>query len=121
MSESHEPEMPSPASVSPEQVQEITKHIKKYVTIGICQVFFSFVTVGISFWNFGSTATQVLLTLLTAALNGGVVAAIMMHLKEEKQTIWKFLIFTGVFFFILFFLTYLARTDDIVQTLHNHH
>jgi hypothetical protein len=42
-------------------------------------------------------------------------------LKEEKRTIWKFLIFTGVFFFILFFLTYLARTDLISQTVHNHH
>ena len=121
MSESHAPETASPATVSPEHAREINKHIKGYLKIGVVQVLFSLATVAVSFGNFRSTAMQVGLTLLAAAANGTLVAGILMHLKEEKRTIWKFLIFTGVFFFILFFLTYLARTDPIMETHHNHH
>ncbi len=121
MSESHAPDAASSAAVSPEQTREINKHIKSYLKIGVVQVLFSLATVAISFGNFRSTAMQVSLTLLAAAANGTLVAGILMHLKEEKRTIWKFLIFTGIFFFILFFLTYLARTDTIMPTLHNHH
>ena len=117
-SESHTPE---PAGVSQEQVRDIQKHIKGYLKIFVAQVAFAVAMVMVSFWNFGSTAAQVGATLFVAAVNGILVACILMHLKEEKRTIWKFLIFTGVFFFILFFLTYLARTDTIIQTLHNHH
>lgn len=117
-SESHTPE---PAPVSQEQVREIQKHIVGYFKIFIVQVVFALAMVAISFVNYASNAAQVAATLLVAAANGILVAGILMHLKEEKRTIWKFLIFTGVFFFVLFFLTYLARTDTIVQTLHNHH
>jgi heme/copper-type cytochrome/quinol oxidase subunit 4 len=117
-SESHTPE---PAPASQEQVREIQKHIIGYWKIFAVQVAFAIAMVLISFGNFGSSAAQVAATLFVAALNGILVAGILMHLKEEKRTIWKFLIFTGVFFFILFFLTYLARTDTILQTLHSHH
>ena len=117
-SESHTPE---PAPASQEQIRDIQKHIRRYVAIFGLQVGCALVMVWISFWNLGSSAAQVAATLFVAAINGILVAGILMHLKEEKRTIWKFLIFTGVFFFILFFLTYLGRTDTIVQTLHNHH
>jgi hypothetical protein len=120
MSESHS-ESSSPAPVSQEQIRDIQKHIGRYVKIFCAQVVCALVMVGISFVNFGSSAAQVAATLFVAALNGIIVAGILMHLKEEKRMIWKFLIFTGVFFFILFFLTYLGRTDTIVQTFHNHH
>jgi len=120
MSESHT-ESSGPAPVSAEQVRDIQKHIWGYVKICAVQVGFALLMVWVSFWNFSSAAAQVGTTLLVAVLNGILVAGILMHLKEEKKTIWKFLIFTGVFFFILFFLTYLARTDAIVQTLHSHH
>ena len=119
-SESHT-HSPEPAPASQEQVREIQKHILGYWKIFGVQVMFAVAMVAVSFWNFGSSAAQIGATLLVAAFNGILVAGILMHLKEEKRTIWKFLIFTGVFFFILFFLTYLARTDPIMHTLHNHH
>lgn len=118
MSESHTPE---PAPASQEQVREIQKHLKRYLKIFAVQIACAIAVVVVSFWNFGSGTAQAGATLLVAAFNGILVAGILMHLKEEKRTIWKFLIFTGVFFFILFFLTYLARTDLIPHTLHNHH
>ena len=121
MSESHTPPSASSATVPQEQVRDIEKHIKGYLKIFVAQVAFIIVMVGVSFYNFSSAAAQVAATLLVAILNGVLVAGILMHLKREKKTIWKFLIFTGIFFFVLFFLTYLARTDPIMQTLHSHH
>jgi caa(3)-type oxidase subunit IV len=120
MSDSHASEPATPAPVSAQQIEEIKKHVGGYVKIGFLQMIVAVVTVGASF-VFSSTATQVAVTLLIATFNGLLVAGILMHLKEEKKTIWKFLIFTGIFFFILFFLTYLARTDAISQTVLNHH
>ena len=95
--------------------------MKGYAKICGLQIAFVFATVAISFANFRSAAMQVFIILLCATANGVLVAGILMHLKEEKRTIWKFLIFTGIFFFVLFFLTYLARTDGILQSTHSHH
>ena len=120
MSESHEPVATVSHDVSPEQVQQVKKHLGGYVKITITQIIFIFVTVIVSTW-IRSTFTQALVTVLLAAANGALVAGILMHLKEEKRTIWKFLIFTGVFFFVLFFLTFLARTDPIIGTSYTHH
>ncbi len=119
MSDSHHTELPEPAPASQEQIRQIVQHAKKYVFIGVVQAGLAVVAVAISFLV--STSMQALATLVVSLINGVVIAGILMHLKEEKRTIWKFLIFTGVFFFILFFLTYLARTDLISQTAHNHH
>jgi FtsH-binding integral membrane protein len=119
MSESKHSESPEPAPVSEQQVREVEKHMKKYVQIGIVQAVMVLIAVIVAV-NV-SPSMQVLATLIVTAINGLVIALILMHLKEEKQTIWKFLIFTAIFFFILFFLTYLARTDLISQTFHNHH
>lgn len=117
----HAPETSAHAPVSAQNAQEINKHIKGYIKIGVVQVVFSIVTVFISFAKFSSGAAQAIAVLLVAAANGSLVAAILMHLKDEKKTIWKVLIFTAVFFFVLFFLTYLARTDAIMGSSHNHH
>ena len=119
MSESKHSESSEPAPVSEQQVREVEKHMKKYVLIGGVQAIMVLIAVTVAV-NV-SASLQVLATLLVTCVNGLVIALILMHLKEEKQTIWKFLIFTAIFFFILFFLTYLARTDAIVQTLHSHH
>jgi len=120
MSESHEPAAASPVTVSPEQIREITKHLDGYKKICGLQIVFVLVTVAVSF-VIRSTPLQIAVVLLCAAANGTLVAGILMHLKEEKRTIWKFLIFTGIFFFVLFFLTYLARTDGIMGSSHTHH
>ena len=122
MSDSPAPEAPGvPASLPPEEARQIGKHIQGYLKICAVQIVFVVITVAISFANFQSAVTQVLATLLCAGANGALVAGILMHLKEEKRTIWKFLIFTGIFFFVLFFLTYLARTDGIMGSSHTHH
>ncbi len=120
MSESHAPQTAASEAVTPEQAQEISKHVKGYIKIGLLQVVFSIITVAISYINFSSFGTKAIAVLLAASGNATLVAGILMHLKDEKRMIWKFLIFTGVFFFILFFLTYLAHTDGIQGSTHTH-
>jgi heme/copper-type cytochrome/quinol oxidase subunit 4 len=121
MSESHAPQTTVPGEITPEQTQEINKHIKGYIKIGILQVIFSLVTVGVSYISFSSFGAKAVAVLLAACGNATLVAGILMHLKDEKRMIWKFLIFTGIFFFVLFGLTYLAHTDGIQGSSHTHH
>src|SRR5262249_12370307 len=114
MSESHPSPTAEPAPASAEEIRTIKKHMAGYRNIGLLQVFFAMLCVAVSYLV--PASLQALATLLVAGINGVLVAGILMHLKEEKRTIWKFLIFTGIFFFVLFFLTYLARTDHIMHT-----
>ena len=120
MSEHHETPAPAEPAPSASDVQAFNKHLKGYIKIGIIEFIFTVVTVAISF-SFSSTGTKIALTLLSATGNAVLVAAILMHLKDEKKMIWKVLFFTGAFLVVLFFLTWLARTDEIVGVLHNHH
>ena len=59
--------------------------------------------------------------MIVATIKVGFVAAIFMHLKGEKWTIWKFLIFTIFFATGLFFLTLLHYVDPIFGTKYNMH
>ena len=122
MSDSHASSSATPATTdpTPEQVQEIKKHLGTYVKVGGIQVGISIATVFASFLPVAGGA-KIALVLLIALVNAVIVAGIMMHLKEEKKSIWNFLIFTGIFFFILFFLTTLAHTDHIFGTTHSQH
>lgn len=107
--------------VSAEQAKEIDRQVGVYVKVAIVQVVFSLVTVAASYLPISSTSLRVALTLLVASANAYLVLGIMMHLKEEKRSIWNFLIVTAVLFFFLFFLTGLAHGDPIVGTSHTHH
>ena len=51
--------------------------------------------------------------MLVAMFKAGLVAAIFMHLSAEKKLIYRVLIFTGLFVFALFWLTFLAWYDPV--------
>ncbi len=51
--------------------------------------------------------------MLVATFKAGLVAAIFMHLKGERITIWRFLFFTAIFVAGLFFLTLFHWVDPI--------
>lgn len=119
MSDSHAPSAPDNASVTPELEKEINHRLATYKKVGAVQVGFSVATVIASYLFSGGFKFIAVLGL--AGVNAAMVAAIMMHLKQEKKVIWNFLIFTGIFFVVLFFLTYLAHTDHIVGTGFTHH
>jgi heme/copper-type cytochrome/quinol oxidase subunit 4 len=113
--------LPAEQTPSPTELKDFNKHFKNYIAIGVVQVIFTIVTVGLGFIPFGSIPVTIIAVLLTASANAAVVAAIQMHLKSESATIWRFLFFTGLFLVILFGLTLFHWSDPIVGTSHTHH
>jgi caa(3)-type oxidase subunit IV len=96
----------------------IQAHLKMYWMVGILLFVLTGVTVGLSYVDFGSHSRNVIVGMIVATIKVGFVAAIFMHLKGEKATIWRFLYFTLFFFAGLFLLTLLAWYDPIFGTSH---
>ena len=101
--------------------EHIAAHIGAYLKVGIGLLILTGVTVALSYVDFGSRANNIIVGMIVATFKASLVAAIFMHLKGEKMTIWKFLIFTGIFAAGLFFLTYLAHVDPVGGTSHSSH
>ena len=118
----------SPAAIAPpnthghhDDAAHVAAHVKKYCIIGLVLVAFTGITVALSYVNFGSHHTNILVAMLVAAFKVSLVGAYFMHLREEKITIWRFLFFTFFFVLGLFFLTLLHEADPIIGTLFNKH
>lgn len=92
-----------------------------YWGIGIALMVLTGLTVGLSFYDFGTHTRNVVIAMIVATIKVGLVAAIFMHLKGEKPTIYRFLYFTVFFFAGLFLLTLFAWYDPIFGTTHNTH
>jgi cytochrome c oxidase subunit 4 len=128
MGASHSPSTPAKDShgghASHENTSDpayIAAHIGAYMKVGALLLVLTGVTVGLSYVDFGSRSMNILVGMIVATVKASMVAAIFMHLKGEKMTIWRFLIMTGVFAVGLFFLTFLAHSDPISGTSHSTH
>jgi len=96
-------------------------HYGLYLTVGGLLIAGTVATVALSYMDFGSRSNNIIVAMILATFKVGLVAAIFMHLKGEKWTIWKFLIFTMIFVAGLFFLTLLHWTSPIPGTTYNIH
>jgi cytochrome c oxidase subunit 4 len=105
----------------PANAAEIASHAGAYLKVGAALLVLTGVTVGLSYVDFGSRDMNIVVGLLVATVKAALVAAIFMHLKGEKITIWRFLIMTAVFAAGLFFLTFLAHSDPVSGTSHATH
>ena len=94
---------------------DVSKHVKKYLMVGGLLLFFTIVTVALSYVDLGSIKANMAVGMLVATFKAGLVAAIFMHLSAERQLIYRILIFTGFFVLGLFFLTYLAWYDPVTR------
>ena len=93
----------------------VAKHVRKYLLVGLTLITFTAITVFLSYVNFGTMKANVAVAMLVATFKAGLVAAIFMHLSNEKQLIYRILIFTAFFVLGLFFLTYLAWYDPVTR------
>jgi cytochrome c oxidase subunit 4 len=91
----------------------VNKHVKGYLMVGGLLLFFTALTVWLSFWDFGTIKANIVVAMILATVKASLVALIFMHLKSEKWTIYRFLVITIVFFIGLFALTGLALFDPI--------
>jgi len=99
----------------------VAKHVKGYLLVGALLLVFTGITVWLSYVDFGSPKWNIIVAMIVATFKAGMVAAIFMHLKGERVTIWRFLIFTAIFAFGLFMLTFLHESDPIMGTHHAVH
>src|SRR6187401_2424143 len=76
-----------------DHVHDVAKHVKGYIIIGALLIVFTGITVGLSYVNFdhliGGHGWNIIIAMIVATFKAGLVAAIFMHLKGEKWTIWK--------------------------------
>ena len=96
---------------TPEEIQE---HMKAYWKVGIILLCCTVLTVVVA-W----ITPSVTIGLLIATVKAGLVAAIFMHLNNEKSMIYKVLMFTVFFAIGLMFLTLLALYDPVVSRVVN--
>jgi caa(3)-type oxidase subunit IV len=113
--------MNNPPDVSPdpseheEYAHNVAKHVKGYLIVGVILLAATALTVGLSYVDFGSRKANVAVAMLLATIKVSFVGAVFMHLAAEKRLIYRVLIFTGLFVFALFWLTYLAWYDPVAR------
>ena len=100
-------------------VSHVSHSVGKYKALFFGLMALTLVTVGLSYVDFGSSFWNIVVALVVASAKAGLVAAIFMHLWGERATIWKVLVFTGVFVVGLFVLSYLHFSDPIMKTAHS--
>ncbi|RFC45549.1 MAG: cytochrome c oxidase subunit 4 [Verrucomicrobia bacterium] len=103
------------------EAAHIAAHLGAYVKVGVGLLVLTGITVGLSYVDFGSRSMNIIVGMIVATIKASMVAAIFMHLKGEKMTIWRFLIMTCIFAMGLFFLTFLAHSDPIMGTSYSTH
>jgi cytochrome c oxidase subunit IV len=96
--------------------EHVAKHVKGYLLVGLGLMVLTGITVLLSYVDFGSHGRNIIVAMIVATFKAGLVAAIFMHLKGERATIWRFLIFTAIFAAGLFLLTWLHEADPIQGT-----
>jgi caa(3)-type oxidase subunit IV len=94
---------------------DVSKHVRGYLLVGAVLLVFTGLTVALSYVHLGSQKANVAVALVVATFKAGLVAYIFMHLSAEKKLIYRILIFTAIFVFGLFWLTFLAWYDPVVR------
>ncbi|MBI1859753.1 MAG: cytochrome C oxidase subunit IV family protein [Deltaproteobacteria bacterium] len=75
-------------------------HIKAYIGVFMALIFLTVVTVGVSYLHF-SHGMAIAVAMFVATVKGGLVAAVFMHLNNEKKVIYWVLGLTAVLFLLL--------------------
>jgi len=113
-----------------EYAHGVHQHVSRYLMVGGLLLFFTLLTVALSYVDFGGFFSwlfhanispaagrklNITVAIIVAAFKASLVALIFMHLAAEKRLIYRVLIFTGFFVLGLFWLTYLAWYNPIVR------
>lgn len=113
-----------------EYAHGVHQHVSRYLMVGGLLLFFTLLTVALSYVDFGGFFSwlfhthisqeggrklNITVAIIVAAFKASLVALIFMHLAAEKRLIYRVLIFTGFFVLGLFWLTYLAWYDPVTR------
>jgi cytochrome c oxidase subunit IV len=90
---------------------DFRQHVRRYLYVFYALIFGTLLTVGASYIPFGNRAINIGVALFIACGKASLVAGFFMHLISERKMIYGLLIFTGIFFIGLMFLTLLSFSD----------
>ncbi len=110
--ESDAPSAPGQRSrMSKEEQEHFAQHVRRYLYVFYALIFGTLITVGASYIPFGNHAINIAVAICIAVGKASLVASFFMHLISERKMIYGLLIFTGIFFLGLMFLTVSAFAD----------
>ena len=92
--------------------------VKKYVTIGAALLVFTAITVAANQLHF-AIPLAITVALAIAITKGSMVAAVFMHLSDERKWIYGALLLTAVFFIVLLSIPILTVGDTIGTPIHH--
>jgi caa(3)-type oxidase subunit IV len=91
---------------------EVKKTVRTYLMIGAALIVFTGITVTANLFHL-AVPIAITVALIIASIKGSMVAAVFMHLSDEKKWIYGSLILTAVFFFVLLFVPLLTSMDTV--------
>jgi len=92
--------------------------IRKYFMIGAALLVFTVITVAVNLVHLSSVALAITVALIIACMKGSMVAAVFMHLSNEKKWIYGALILTLIGFVILMTVPGFTVMDSIGTPIH---
>jgi caa(3)-type oxidase subunit IV len=95
-------------------------NIRKYVMIGVALLVFTAITVAANQLHF-AVPLAISVALIIAITKGSMVAAVFMHLSDEKKWIYGALLLTAVFFLVLLSVPMFTMMDTIGAPSHAVH
>ena len=91
---------------------EIKKSVRSYMTVFAMLMLFTVITVAASRFHF-AVPVAITIALIIAAMKGSMVAAVFMHLSNEKRWVYGTLLLTAVFFLGLLLLPLFTSLDSL--------
>jgi caa(3)-type oxidase subunit IV len=91
---------------------EIQKSVRSYLTVFAMLMVFTIITVAASRFHL-AVPVAITVALIIAAMKGSMVAAVFMHLSNEKRWVYGTLLLTAVFFLGLLLLPLLTSLDGL--------
>src|SRR5262245_38645578 len=92
--------------------------VQRYVFIGVALLVFTGITVAANQFHL-AVPLAITVALIIALTKGSMVAAVFMHLSDERKWIYGTLILTVAFFVVLMLLPMLTISDTIGTPIHH--
>ena len=97
--------------------EEVQKSVKKYVMVGAALFVFTAITVAANQVHL-AVPVAITVALIIASMKGSMVAAVFMHLSDEKRWIYGALILTVIGFVVLMTVPMFTTHDNIGTPIH---
>jgi caa(3)-type oxidase subunit IV len=95
----------------------VKKSVRGYMMVGATLLVFTAITVAVNQLHF-AVPLAVTLALIIAITKGSMVAAVFMHLSDERKWIYGALMLTVAFFLVLMAIPFFTISDTIGTPIH---